>query len=371
MKYLETLLDRLPSLQSVTIQRTAGQIPWHIWKACFSRPHIESLSYRAGPDDLAIPPFPSDEVEATRVPLQRFSYTTTIWREMVNGTEGQGHINFYHQRPISMQPVFEFERECLSAIVLRMNETAVSLTLPLESTSVLAMTELSWPNLRDLNLHGRFLDVSQVKHIQHFLPSLPSLVRLSILGARTLEVGRPPLLPHRASSNPRCFSQPLFSQLRTLEIAYPDPADDIFSIPMPMLSHLALRDQPRLYHNYARCPVGEGPMMEHWHTPVLLDREILYILQRMEFPRLTSLEIVYHVTEEDSDHELLSYIVDALPHLEHIEIHRYRRRRSMLTQHVGSAETNLCTCLELTTMSNCRNPSPRSSPPRRLCVPSD
>lgn len=326
MKYFEALLDRLPALQSVAIKNATGQIPWGIWAACVSRPHIESLSCDAGSYDLATPSSPSDGAEITCVFLQKFSYTTSTWRGL-------------DRRSINMRSAFDFERQCLCAVVLRMNQTAVSLTLPLESTPVHAMAKLPWPNLKELNLRGCFLEATQVKHIQYLLRSLPSLVRLSTLAVRTSEVGRPALLPHPAPSTSESVSAPLLLQLRTLEIAYPNPMDGVFSIAMPSLSHLALRDHPRIFHDYARGhSVGGGPMIKHWHAPLLLDSEILYILRRMERPLLTSLEIVYRVAAEGPDDELLEYIVDAFPNLERLEIHRYGRNRSMLTQHVRLAD---------------------------------
>ena len=118
--------------------------------------------------------------------------------------------------------------------------------------------------------------------------------------------------------------------------------DGLFLVPMPKLTRLALRDQPRLYHNRTRgSRVLEGPMMEYWHTPILRDFELLSVLRRLELPLLTSLEVAYGVMNEDCDHELLSYIVDAFPHLEHLELHRYRHRwRVLTTRHVGSAASN-------------------------------
>ncbi|KAI1792794.1 hypothetical protein LXA43DRAFT_316447 [Ganoderma leucocontextum] len=102
---------------------------------------------------------------------------------------------------------------------------------------------------------------------------------------------------------------------------------------------LSLRDHPRVYHQYTRGrPVGDGPKRQPWHTPILLDCEILSILRRMELPLLRSLEIVYEITEEDSDSELLSYIVGTFPHLEHLEVHRYRGERNMSTRHKSIAE---------------------------------
>ena len=108
---------------------------------------------------------------------------------------------------------------------------------------------------------------------------------------------------------------------------------------MPLLSRLSLRDHPRMYHQYTRGrSIGDGPMKRPWYVPILLDYEILSILRRIEPPFLTRLEIVYEITEEYSDSELLSYITDTFSHLQHLEVHRYRPKWNIPTQHVGLFE---------------------------------
>ena len=346
--YFEDLLNHLTSLQSVAVKDTSGHIPWRIWKACCSRPCIKSLSYDAGQHDLSISSFPSDEVKATPLALQTFSYTTTMWREWFNDSE---FVQYAERKSTSMRPVFEFEKECLSAILLRMNETAISLMLPLESTPILAMAEHSWPNLKELKLHGRFLDDAQATHVRHLLPLLSSLDHLSILAARTVKLGRPPFISSSASPcpldgqlrtsalqvvPPSNAPKALLPHLRVLEVAFPDPLDGLFSIPMPMLYRLALRDHPRTYHLCAGFRgIANGPMEKPWSDPLPLAYEVLAILRRMEpLPLLTSLDIAYVVKRADSDHELLSYVVDVFPRLEHLEIHRYRCNGRELTRYV-------------------------------------
>ena len=376
--YFESLLDHFRLLRSVSIREASGHIPWTVWKICFSRPRITSFSYDAGTRNLAIPAFPLDEVEATSICWEDFSYTTTTWREWYNGVESwNGRF-----RPISMRPVFAFEREWLSAIVLMMNQSIVSLTLPLESTPILAMAALPWLSLRTLKLYGRFYNSAQVRDIHRLLPSIPSVRHLSILAARVRRIGRPAFIPPPASSSsrlprpdnrvstlhsdsassseeaeqppssrqskhPPSSTQPvvpmldqdispesLLPELRSLEIAFPDPMDDIFAIPMPHLTHLSLRDHPRFYHLLCTGgAVSEGPKRESWYYPLLLATEMLQLLKRLQLPSLKSLELVY-LTPEEEDDELLSYVVDAFPCLEHIEVHRYRRRRKIATPHV-------------------------------------
>ncbi|KAI1792803.1 hypothetical protein LXA43DRAFT_317011 [Ganoderma leucocontextum] len=253
-------------------------MPWPAWRACLSNPRIKSLSYDAGLYDLAIQPFPLDEVEAAAVSLKKFSYTTTMWREWTNGVAVvRGAL-----RPISMRPLFAFEQQCLSAIVLKMSHSATSLTLPMESAPLLPMAELAWPYLQELNLRGRFLCSDQVSYLKLLLPSMPSLRKLSILAARSSKVGRPAFFPQtspypsrhntqrRRSSSSRSSSSSdssssssssdsepslslsdlerdpgpgspdLLIQLRSLEIAFPDPEDGIFSFTMPNLTRLSL-----------------------------------------------------------------------------------------------------------------------------------
>ena len=215
-----------------------------------------------------------------------------------------------------MRPVFAFERECLSSIVLRMNQSVVSLTLPLESTPILAMAALPWPSLRTLKLYGRFYNSAQVRDIHRLLPSIPSVRHLSILAARVRRIGRPAFMPSpgtssskpprsddrvstlrsgsasssdeaeqppssQQSKDPSSSTQPivpmldqdispesLLPELRSLEIAFPDPFDDIFAIPMPHLTHLSLRDHPRFYHLlFTGGAVSEGPKRESWYYP--------------------------------------------------------------------------------------------------------
>ena len=372
MLRFEALLDQFPSLHSLTLQHLKGRLPWDILKACLVRSRLVSLTVDLGFSNLVVPLYPQDDIAATPVSLKTFTWTTTVWREWVNcqpSTRGRYIL-------VDMRPKFDFERECITGLVLKMCDTVRSLSLPMESAPILAMAELSWPCLRDLALHGRFLDAAHVSSLQHLLLALPSLRNLSILAGRPWSLGslgRHPILPKPSTStspsllvcssltsaavSPEpCSSSdiseerpkretsppPLLSELCSLTIALPDPDDGIFSLPMPHLRHLSLRDHPRVYHQLAYSyNVQDGPEGDTWAARLLSPDEALALLQRMDLSNLTSFELAYMAPDAGSDDALLSHIAQALPKLEHLELHRYRclagrdRRHTDHVQHVS------------------------------------
>ena len=368
----ETLLDQFPSLNSLTLSLAKGRLPWDILKACLVRSRIVSLTVDLGFSDLAVPLYPQDDIATTPVSLRTFTWKTTVWREWVNcqpATRARCIL-------VDMRPKFYFERECITGLVLKMSDTVSSLSLPMESAPILTMAELAWPCLRDLSLHGRFLDVTHVSSLQHLLSALPSLRNLSILAGRPWSLGnlgRHPILPKPSTSTSSSLLDRLpstsatvgakpcsydivqersegepsppspLSELLSLTIAFPDPDDDLFSLPMPNLTHLSLRDHPRVYHRLAYSfAVPDGPEGRGWAAPLLSQDEALALLQRMDLSNLTSLELVYIAPVAGSDDALLSYIAQALPKLEHLELHRYRalvRRDRPLTDRVQHVST--------------------------------
>ncbi|PIL28943.1 hypothetical protein GSI_08990 [Ganoderma sinense ZZ0214-1] len=217
----------------------------------------------------------------------------------------------------------------------------------------------------------RMFDSEHAASLQYLLPSLSSLKKLSILAGRfPLRPLRYPILPSSsippsatlqgasiprpsdpsgcsslpasstapASTNPSAASEhgmsptPLLSELRSLAIAYPDPEDRLFSLSLPNLRHLSLRDQPRVYHRLTAdgLPIVDGPEGVTWPAPLLSPEECLSILRRMDLSLLTSFELVYMAHQPGEDDELLLYIAESLPRLEHLELHRYRGVRSQM-----------------------------------------
>ena len=58
-------------------------------------------------------------------------------------------------------------------------------------------------------------------------------------------------------------------------------------------------------------------------------------------PYLSSLELVYLADANGSDDDLLAYVTHTYPHLEHLELHRYRANREEVVDHVSN---RLCPC---------------------------
>ena len=114
-------------------------------------------------------------------------------------------------------------------------------------------------------------------------------------------------------------SNPPQFQLRSLTLAYPDPDDAIFDSSGTQLVHLGLCDFPRFYYQRASELARDA-----WSAPILSSAECLSILRRMQLPQLTSLALVY--IHDRSEDDLLSFLTQsqALPHLSHLELHRYR-----------------------------------------------
>ena len=267
---MEKLFSHFPSLTSIALEELDGRIPWAVLKVCLALPHVVSVSVHLGLFALPTNPFPQEDVSATPISLKKFSYGITMWREQVYGvdyTPGYPSLR-------DMRVIYDFERECLSSIVSKLNNSVTSLTLPIESAPLLSMAELSWPHLRELALHGRLLDSEHATSLQRLLLSLSSLRKLSILAGRFTARVRHPLLPGSSTPQPsslqrtksmstlepsgssasiRCpatsptpdttdppiLSQrepspiPFLTELRSLMIAYPDPEDGIFSLNLP------------------------------------------------------------------------------------------------------------------------------------------
>ncbi|KAM5545991.1 hypothetical protein V8D89_000117 [Ganoderma adspersum] len=203
-------------------------------------------------------------------------------------------------------------------------------------------------------------DPAHAATLQHLLPSLSSLVKLSVLARRLFY--RPmqyPLLPKACipqssslqrtgpvsslqppdpASSPSFSASfppptaatsppmprrepspiPLLSELRSLVIAYPDPEDGLFSLGLHNLTHLSLCDHPRVYHRLVEDGRSLAAVPDRtWPAPLLSPEECLFILRRMDLSRLTSLELVYIAHQPGSDDDLLAYI-----------LHRYRGVRT-------------------------------------------
>ncbi|TFK79226.1 hypothetical protein K466DRAFT_442619, partial [Polyporus arcularius HHB13444] len=301
--------------------------PWDMMKCCLSHPSITSIKLKHAHVFAVREPPSHDEIAHTLLPLSTFSYVETVWREH----------HMYH-RGVSRPDQFAREAKWLAALVPNLAGTVKHLDVPMETTPLRRMAELSWPHLLTLSIRGRYLTEAQVDSLPAFLMTLPRLQRLSVLVSRRKPISHPPVLGHIA-----CTSV-ILSGLRSLTVAYPDPDDHIFSVDTTHLSHLSLRDWPRYYHDHTY----DRRLASGWARPILRSAQCLSILKRMDMPDLSSLEVVYLADVAGSDDDLLTFITDGFPRLEHLELHRYRADREEAVDYVHIANLlkrahSLCT----------------------------
>ncbi|KAJ8487963.1 hypothetical protein ONZ51_g3867 [Trametes cubensis] len=183
----------------------------------------------------------------------------------------------------------------------------------MEAAPLAEMSGLSWSNIRDLSLRGRYpASLSEGLLPDILIRILPQLQSLCVRAAPRNTLPRPPIL------GPSMTSEPIeLPDLRSLTVAYPDTVDAIFNTRAPRLAHLSLSDQPR--HYFSRRASQYVP--EWCAAPILSASECLGILRRMETPLLESIELVHQA--DSAEDELLHHLA-TYPRLEIVELHRYR-----------------------------------------------
>lgn len=316
--FFKRLLEDLRSLTGITVN-TSLHNPLAILELCLKCPRIRSLSIGPWTDFTLIESY-AMQISMISTQLAAFSCERQFWLEVDNTTSR-------FEAPRSLRKtVFPREAAFLSALLPRMCDTVSRLALPMQTSPILAMAELSWPKLRHLTIDGRYRGQAQVDSLPTLLSSLTQLATLSVRIRRRKAIGRAPILGIRDPPST------VLSGLRSLTIAYPDPDDDIFLIDTSILTHLSLRDCPRYYHEFGRS----GSMIDHsWATPLLSAAETMHILQRMDMPRLSRLELVYLADTAGADDELLQYVALTFTELEELEIHRYRVDREEEVDYVS------------------------------------
>ena len=231
--------------------------------------------------------------------LRHFSLKTHCFRELLSSL-----------RRYDLEAEYKVESRYLAQLVCGMHKTAESVSIPMETAPLLRMAELSWPRIQTLALHGRYITPGQPALLQSVLTRMPSLRSLRVQVAQLPAFSRPRILNPLVSLD--------LAELRSLTIAYPDPDDAIFSLKTPHLTHLSLRDEPR-YYFYLR---NRDFLPSSAVAPILGASECLAILQRMDVPLLSSLELVYEA--DAGEHELLHHVSTSYPDLAQLELHRYR-----------------------------------------------
>lgn len=290
-------LEYFPAVTTVSFSM-AGGVPWPTLEKILQFPSITSISMDAHSMWMGVPPPPPSALLPTSCRLAQLSYTPKRWRDVENNKLGN-----------DLQVTYALESSFLLALVLNMSGTAESLSLPVETAPLLQMAAVEWPRLHTLSLTGQYMVPEQPRILPLLLSRAPNLRTLSVRVAQRDGTSRPPLLKGPLGGGFR---------LRSLTVAYPDPADAIFASLTHELTSLSLRDSPRYYlhqrYGWRRTPLRIAPLLS--------SSECLTILKRLSTPHLSTLELVY--CADGTEDELLRYLSRAFPLLSELELHRYK-----------------------------------------------
>ncbi|KAI0327496.1 hypothetical protein GY45DRAFT_1308542 [Cubamyces sp. BRFM 1775] len=312
---LGTLFKFFPNLRHFQIRNVFSGIPWTVWDVCLEKVTSIDINYNSR-WRTRNNPILHTPLYTQRNLLKHLSLGAHAWRAL-------------HSMLGKVDQIAEYmvESHHLTQLVCGMNETAESLALPMETAPLIRMSQMSWPRIQYLSLKGRYPPEMQATTLPALLSRMPTLRSLRVQAAQRVTFSR----PHIWDSSMAPSSSAL-SELESLTIAYPNPDDDIFSVKTPRLIHLSLRDEPRYYFPLRTYDYVSYSIV----SPILSASECLRILQRMETPSLTSLELVYQAdTTEDV---LLHHIASAYPSLARLELHRYREPDDALVPYATVAQ---------------------------------
>ena len=304
---LEQALRCMPSLRSISVltrQRVIHGLPWATVKMILSLPQVQEVSITG----LLLCPFklPHDDYHLDSVT----SVTSFHYEVFSNRFKGMDTRQDYP---------FPSEEEVLLLVLSRVHPTLEKLTLSAEPAPLLAMSQWSWPRLRELHLSGERRSLPPVSYMT-LLSAMPNLRTLALELTLVSEecTHTDPLWPP-GSRMP--FPWP---DLAHLTVAHPDPADELYSHLPPSLRTLSLCCRPHKSEQawIARRLIYTAHAYEY---PVLTAAEMLGILGNCHLPRLTRLEVEYEAGEgEGGELDLLRALGSMFPQLAWLQIHRYR-----------------------------------------------
>ncbi|KAI0706535.1 hypothetical protein C8Q76DRAFT_160178 [Earliella scabrosa] len=212
------------------------------------------------------------------------------------------------RRPRCYQP----ELLALSSAVGCFHASLEKLLLPAESTPWAAMSQVQWPQLRELTLRGELAEEPPHPFI-HIFSGMPRLRLLILALALPQNLDRHLIWPPDVSA-----SYP-WPELEELALSFPHPQDRLFQhLPMT-LRNLSLCCWPHHYES----SWYQGRSDSQWHQPLLTAKHMRQIIIQCPNPGLVSLTVEYRA--DDVDAMLLSRIATLFPRLTFLELHRYRQ----------------------------------------------
>lgn len=295
---LPTQLPKMPQIHTIRVACLSDGVPLNIFKAIFSAPGLKSLDIMECPY-MNVDPYDA-RIAPLYVPMRDFAYRTR-WHEILTS----GHLI----RTPSVEYGLQLEKTSLWRLLVQMNSTLETLLIPGETAQLGRMANVSWPCLRELTLYG--VPPATDATMSSVISRMPSL--------RTLHLELIQL-----QHNPRFLVSPPGSstyvppQLTSFTLSWPSPDDQVFRNLPYTLRHLSLRDSLRIHALFKEAYSGQ------W-LPILTGRDMLRIIEVVDFRSLESLEILYYGGV--GEREMLEFISVSLPSLRRLELHRFRPER--------------------------------------------
>lgn len=207
------------------------------------------------------------------------------------------------------------EAALIRALAFPLRLSLQILSVPIESAPIHELSTLVWPHLTDLSFTANTPSSATTSSIDFssILENMPRLLNLSVLLPQSSSFPRSTILLPITST-----AIPTLESLRSLTLAYPNPADLIFDRLPPSLHHLSLTDCPRHY----LLLDTSNPLYEYsYDSPVLTSSELGGIVRRCNTPALESLEVVYRA--DAAEVKTLGMITRRFSGLKTLKMFRY------------------------------------------------
>ncbi|PIL32405.1 hypothetical protein GSI_05651 [Ganoderma sinense ZZ0214-1] len=283
----------MPLLRSVSLRICRQElhgVGWDVLAAILSAPHLRSFTFGR----LLFSPreAPPETWIGTLAPVTAFRY----------------------DQPSYPSNLLEYptQQETLAFILKRLHRSLESLLLPSEIAPVAVLSQVQWPELRELTLRGEFhQSAGYVAPFVSLLSGMSRLRALNLLLAVPVGVDRKQL-----TLWPQGYKSQLglpWPDLEVLIVSFPDPEDHIYGELPQSLRHLSLRCTP---HHVLCLWV---PSIYRCHSPIPPASEMLDILTKISAPLLDTLQLEY--LADDAADDLLRCVSQRFSMMDHLYIY--------------------------------------------------
>ncbi len=215
----------------------------------------------------------------------------------------------YTRNPFHIGPGTQSsELEAIVMVVSKLHGSLEVLKLPAETSPLDDMSQLDWPRLHQLILHGNTPN-------QLPIPIIAVICQMPRLRILTLEFTILPDMCRQCLWPPYWTVNNPLPQIEELTVTHPHSEDLLYTHLPTSIRRMSLCCRPcyalQLWHpdDYGR-----------WKSPLSSASELLRILSGSSLPCLTHLGLDY--SQDREEEQLLQHLSDSYPHLNSVELHR-------------------------------------------------